>query len=354
MSILIYGATGYTGQLIAKRAKEQGLSPILAGRNEQKTKSMAEELGFDWRAFELGEAAKLAAALEEVDVVLHVAGPFAHTYEAMSSACLAAKTHYLDVTGEIDVFEGLAARDAAAKQAGITLLPGCGFDVVPSDCLAAHVATLQPDAVSLDILVSGLGKTSRGTAKTAVESIGAAKRARRGGRIVDLDRPEQKTFDLGHRQVEGISVSWGDVSTAFHSTGVPDITVFFEATDQLKKMANMSGLMRRLLATGPAQAFLKRQIDKRPPGPSETQREKSHAEILAVGRGEKGEEVKSLLKTPDGYTLTAMTALAIAERVEAGKTEPGFHTPSQLFSPDFILQFDGCERKDLTVDTRER
>src|ERR1700730_6262083 len=151
----IYGATGYTGKLTARTAKEKGLKPILAGRNEAKLKAIAEPLGFQSRAFDLSERTKLDAALAEVDAVLHIAGLFSSTSKPMADACLRTGTHYLDITGEIDVFEALAARDAEARQAGIMLLPGVGFDVVPSDCLAVHLKEKLPDADDLKIYIAG-------------------------------------------------------------------------------------------------------------------------------------------------------------------------------------------------------
>ena len=176
---LIYGATGYTGKLTARTAKDKGLKPILAGRNEAKLKAVAEPLGFQYRAFDLSERAKLDAALGEVDVVLHIAGPFSATSKPMADACLRTGTHYLDITGEIDVFEALAARDAEAKAAGVMLLPGVGFDVVPSDCLAAHLKRRLPDAVDLKIYIGGLNALSHGTAKSMVEVVAKGVRVRR-------------------------------------------------------------------------------------------------------------------------------------------------------------------------------
>lgn len=120
--IMIYGATGYTGKLVAREAKRQGLNPLLAGRNEVKLRALAGPLGFEYRAFGLEDPAAMDAALGEVQVVLHIAGPFSKTSKPMLDACLRMKRHYLDITGEIDVLEACAARDAEAKTAGIVVL----------------------------------------------------------------------------------------------------------------------------------------------------------------------------------------------------------------------------------------
>lgn len=348
MRLLIYGITGYTGGLVAERAAELGWKPTVAGRNAEKTRAVAERYGFPWTAFALDDRDRLMAALAEVDAVLHLAGPFSATASPMAAACVASGTHYLDITGEIAVFEALAGIDQEAQAAGVMLMPGCGFDVVPSDCLAAHLKRRLPDAVALDLFITGLGHTSRGTAKTAVESIRYPARVRRDGRIVALKKPLRRSFHLPEREAPGISVSWGDVATAWHTTGIPDITVYFEEAGPLKALANLNPFVRWVLSTPLGQRYLKAEIDKRPPGPTPEERAKSFAVILGEARNRDGRQVRALLRTPEGYTLTAMTTLEIARRVlEEGAAVPGFQTPARVFGPDFILAFPGCEREDL-------
>jgi len=150
-SLLIYGSNGYTGDLIARFAVNQGLRPILAGRNREKISAQANELGLEYRIFPLHDSAAIDAVLDDVSTVLHCAGPFALTSKPMAQACLRAKAHYLDITGEIGVLESLARRDADAKSVGVMLLPGTGFDVVPSDCLAAHLKRRLPSATRLTL-----------------------------------------------------------------------------------------------------------------------------------------------------------------------------------------------------------
>src|SRR4051794_18424495 len=138
-TFLLYGAYGYTGELITRFAAERGLKPILAGRSKEKTAEIAERFGFEYRVFGLDETVMLDAVLEEVDVVLHCAGPFSLTSRPMVEACIRNRKHYTDITGEIAVFEACAARDKQARDAGVMLMPGVGFDVAPSDCLALHL-----------------------------------------------------------------------------------------------------------------------------------------------------------------------------------------------------------------------
>ena len=267
---LIYGATGYTGKLTARTAKEKGLEPILAGRNEVKLKALGEPLGFQFRAFHLSDKAKLDTALGEVDAVLHIAGPFSATSKPMADACLCTGTHYLDITGEIDVFEALAARDAEATKAGIMLLPGVGFDVVPSDCLALHLKQRMPDAIDLKISIGGLNALSHGTAKSMVEGVALGLRVRRDGRIITPPRPKETLYDFGEGPRPTIVIPWGDVSTAYYSTGIPNIEIRMAATPPMRVAASLPACARRIVGTSFVQSLLKSQIDRMPEGPSET------------------------------------------------------------------------------------
>lgn len=345
--LVIYGATGYTGRLIAQRAAGAGLAPLLAGRNAARLAAVAEPLGLDHRAAALDDGAALDRLLAGAGAVLHVAGPFSATWRPMAEACLRNRCHYLDVTGEIDVFEALAARGEEARARGVMLLPGTGFDVVPSDCLAVHLKRRLPAATALELYVSIRGGPSRGTAKTGIEGLGQGVRARRGGRIVRLRRGARTRVDFGDGERDCLAVGWGDVSTAYHSTGIPDVTVYFEATGQLRLLDLLSRNLRWLMGTAPVERLLKAAIDRQPPGPSDRARARGRSILVGEVRDGDGNRTRSRLDAPEGYTLTAATATAIAERVLAGDAVPGFQTPGRLFGPDFILRFDGCRRRDL-------
>ena len=268
-TILIYGATGYTGKLIAKTASEAGARPILAGRNLEKVKRVAEPLGLAARAFDLAKPSGIDAGLKDIAVVLCVAGPFSATSRPMADACLRNRVHYLDITGEIEVFEALAARDAEAKARGVTLLPGVGFDVVPSDCLAAHLKRRLPDADDLKLYLSLGANLSRGTAKTTVEAIAAGTRLRRRGAIIARRSADAGSCDFGHGVRPTLQVSWGDVATAFYSTGIPNIEVHFEASPAIAALSRTPSFVKSFLGLGFMQSLLKAQVDRMPEGPSE-------------------------------------------------------------------------------------
>ncbi len=342
--LIFYGAYGYTGRLVTARAVKLGMSPILAGRNPAKVERLASEYGLRWRAFDAGNAAD---QMDDAAAVLNMAGPFSQTAMPMVEACLRTGTHYVDITGEISVFEALYARDHDARAAGVVLLPGAGFDVVPSDCLAAHVARKLPSATSLQLVIGGLSEMSRGTAKTGLESIAVGTKVRRGGEIVTLDAVPRGTADLGHGLKGTIGVGWGDVATAYYSTGVGDIDVFFESSPELERVAGMSGLMRGFMGSSLGQWLGRKAIDGMPAGPDAETRETARAIILAEAWDDAGGHAAARLDTPEGYRLTSMTALEAVRRVATGGVAAGYHTPSSAFGPEFVLGFQGVSRADL-------
>ena len=154
---LLYGANGYTGRLIAKLAASYGLVPILAGRKKDPIVALAKELDLDYRIFTLRDAKKLENSLLEVPLVLHAAGPFQFTSRLMIEACLKTNTHYLDITGEISVFELAKSYDEKAKAAGLMIMSGVGFDVVPTDCMAKYLKEKLPDATHLKLAFASIG-----------------------------------------------------------------------------------------------------------------------------------------------------------------------------------------------------
>jgi len=349
-TFLIYGAYGYTGELIVEQAVKNGLHPLLAGRDEARLKILASKYRLDYRAFDLSDTAALESALQEVQAVLHCAGPFVHTFRPMVMACLRARKHYVDISGEIEEFEALAQLDNHAQQAGITLLPGAGFDVVPSDCLSVHLKQRLPSATHLRLYIRGVGAgVSRGKAKSAIENLHRQGRIRQNGKIVSVPAAwKVKPVDFGRGAVPTVTVGWGDVSTAYYSTGIPNIETYMAFPRRLVDFMYFSRLAGPLLYTRAAKSLLKWAIDTfLPPGPSESQRQRGLSILLGEVSNAEGRRAVTRLQTPEGYSLTAQTSLAIVQRILSGDFKPGFQTPGRLFGPDFILQFHGVERTDL-------
>ena len=347
MSLLLYGATGYTGGLIARLASSYGLQPILAARDGATLAPIARSLDLEHRAFGLVDAARLRAALDDVSVVLHCAGPFSRTSAPMASACIARGVHYLDVTGELEVFDALAARGQEAARAGVMLLPGAGFDVVATDCLAAHLKRRLPSATRLILGISGTGRLSRGTAITALENAGRGGRIRRDGQLVRVPAAwRTRLIDFGRGPRTAVLIPWGDVVTAYHSTGIPNIEVYAAVPRHLRAMIRASRQLGRLIASGRMQAAGRRMIRARAPGPSE--QELRTGESFVWGRVEDGQAAVSRQRGPDGYLLTAHAALLIAGRALNGAAPPGFQTPSTAYGADLVLEVPGVERQDLS------
>ena len=348
-NFLIYGSYGYTGNLIAREAVARGLRPILAGRDPQRLAQQAAELGLQHVAFSLEDSSTMDLALQQVKLVLHCAGPFSRTARPMVDGCLRNGVHYLDITGEIAVFEALAARTAEAQAAGVMVLPGAGFDVAPSDCLAAHLKRRLPTADRLTLGIRGLGSgISRGTLTTAVESIGRASIVRRDGRLVEVSPGSlTRAINYGHGMETSVAIGWGDVSTAFYSTGIPNIEVYFAYPRSLRWGLRSTRLLAPLLTSGPGQRMLKATVQRQPPGPNEAQRARGRALLWGEALDPAGQRRVSRLRTPEGYTLTVFSALAIAEKVLAGQVTPGFQTPSLAYGPDLVLELPGVEREDI-------
>jgi short subunit dehydrogenase-like uncharacterized protein len=344
---LIYGANGYTGELIAREAKVRGQAPVLAGRNAAALSRLSDELGFGHRVFSLDDAGALDAALAGSRVVLNCAGPFSRTARPMFEACLRNRVHYVDVTGEIDVFEALAARDADAKARGIVALPGAGFDVVPSDCLAAHLKRRLPSATHLALGFQALGSASRGTMISTIESIGRPNRVRRNGVLTEEALgTSTRTIDFGRGPSNAVSIPWGDVSTAYHSTGIPNIEMFIGLPSIMNHVLRWNGRLAPVLRSPRLQAFLEARVRAGRPGPTAEERALGRSYLWGEAKDASGTVVSSRLVTLEGYALTVVTALAAIEKVLAGMVQPGFHTPSIAFGPDFILEMPGTTRTD--------
>ena len=347
--LLIYGSYGYTGRLVVAEALRQGLRPVLAGRDAAAVRAQAAEHGLDARPFALDDAAAVDAGLAGARVVLHCAGPFSRTWKPMVEGCLRAGAHYLDVTGELLVFEAIARRDADGKARGVMLLPGVGFDVVPSDCLAAHLARRLPGATQLALAFRALGGLSRGTASTMVENLGRPGAVRRDVRIVSVP-PAWRTraIDFGDgRAREATTIPWGDVSTAFHSTGIPNVAVYMTMSPGARRMAVASRWLGPLLRSAPVQRRLLGRVRAGVPGPDDATRARGRSLLWAEATAPDGRRAVSRLSGPEGYTLTALTAVHLARRALAGDAPAGFMTPSRAYGADVILEIPGVERVDV-------
>jgi short subunit dehydrogenase-like uncharacterized protein len=346
--LLIYGANGFTGQLIVEEAVRQGLAPIIAGRNAAAIASVAQQHGIEGRVFGLDARTLITRALADVAVVLHAAGPFVHTMPPMFDACMETRTHYIDITGEIGVFEQLARRTASARERGIMLLPGAGFDVVPTDCLAAHLSRRTPNAQHLILAFRPIGRVSRGTALTAVEHMQRGGMVRREGTLVPMPVGHAaRTIDFGRGPVPVVSVPWGDVSTAYYSTGCENIEVFMALPKNAQRLLALSQPFGWAINSAPVKALLNRLIRSGPPGPSAEERASGLCLVWGEMYDERGRHSVARLQTPEAYTFTALSAVLLARKALSGDAPSGFQTPSLAYGADVVLEIPGVTREDV-------
>ncbi|MGH8398501.1 MAG: saccharopine dehydrogenase family protein [Gammaproteobacteria bacterium] len=337
--MLIYGAYGYTGTLIVEEALEQGLRPTLAGRDPDKLKTLAERYGLPSRTLTLDNPTDVDEAIQDQRLVLNCAGPFVRTWRPVAEACLRQKIHYLDITGEIEVFEGLASLHQEALQAGVILLPGVGFDVVPTDCLAAHLKDRMHDATHLALAFRGGGGFSRGTRMTMLEGLGRGGAVRRDGHIVPVPAAwKVRQVDFGEVKTRAaVTIPWGDVATAWHSTGIPNIETFAALPTKQIRALRLSRYLGWLLRTRWLRARLQRRFDAGTPGPGITMRNNTASLVWGEVRNAQGRVLQSRLRCANGYSFTARSAVAAARRVLSGDTQLGFQTPSRAFGIGFVL-----------------
>ncbi|GAB4581733.1 MAG: saccharopine dehydrogenase NADP-binding domain-containing protein [Anaerolineales bacterium] len=349
-TFLLYGSYGYTGSLIAKLAVQRGLRPTLAGRDPEKLRLQALALGLDHRPFTLDNPDQVTDILRDYPLVLHCAGPFSHTSQPMAQACLRTGAHYLDITGEITVFETLAGLDKLAQQANVMLLPGVGFDVVPTDCLALHLKNRLPTATHLALgLLSVGGAVSRGTALTGLERLNGWGAVRHQGKITPVPLGHTiRAFDFGRGPRPATAIPWGDVSTAWYSTGIPNIGVYNANLGRLGYLLRLAWIVGPILQSKLVSNALKGFVRAQFKGPTQEQNKKGKVLVSGEVKDEQGRSARARLETPEAYSTTALTALAAAAKVLAGHAKPGFQTPAKAFGADFILEMEGVKREDVS------
>lgn len=344
MTWMIYGANGYTGELIAREAVARGMAPILAGRSAAKVEALARELGLPSRVFALSSPQAVAQQLRGVRLVLLTAGPFSATSACMVQACIQAGTHYLDITGEIDVFERVAAAHPAAQQAGVVLCPGVGFDVIPTDCVAAALKEALPDATELHLGFDTTVALSPGTMKTTLESAPQGGRVRRDGvlRTVPLAHATRR-IDFGRGERLAVSVPWGDVSTAFHTTGIPNVTVYVPTTRLGLLGMKLGNVFKPVMAMPAVQRALGALVSRLVKGPDDAARARMPAYVWGEAVNRQGQRRTARVKTANGYSLTVPGALTVVDHLLAppAPVAPGFTTPARLMGHRLLAQLPG-------------
>ena len=346
--LIIYGAYGYTGRLITEVCKTKGIRALISGRDEEKLKALSHSSGFPHLAADIDDATGLRSLLAQATVVLHCAGPFSLTARQMAEACLETYTHYLDITGEHEVFTFLHSLDSKAKSTGIMIMPGTGFDVVPTDCAAAYLKNALPGATHLRLAFAMVPTgVSRGTARTAFMSFGRQSLVRVNGILKSVgSEPVVTEFDFGSRKLRSVCISWGDIVTAYFTTGIPNIEVFMAASPGLLKSLKMALKLGWFFRIGFIRKILSKGIDRRPPGPSEEVLRNGRSLIYGRAKDASGNTAEVRIETSNGYRLTADMSVLIAEKVIRGNFKPGYCTPASCYGPDLVMELQGSVRHD--------
>lgn len=343
--IVIYGSYGYTGQLIVDECKAHNLEVLLSGRDESKLKAQSDRSGYQFETVDMSDHKALVTLLGKANLVIHCGGPFQFTAKQMVTACLEASTHYTDITGEIPVFEQLSGYDLQAKERGVFIMPGTGFDVVPSDCLAVHLKNRLPSATHLQLAFAmSKGGISRGTSKTMTEGLGYGGLIRKNGKLTKISLGDLvMDIDFGAFRSKGLCIPWGDIATAWRSTAIPNIEVYTGVPQNTINAAKISRWFNWLLRKRFVKNYLLRKIDTRPAGPNQEKRESGRSYLWGKVSDGKGHTIEARLETPSGYLLTAKTSVLIAKKVLDGNVQAGYYTPAQYFGEHLILEIENTK-----------
>jgi short subunit dehydrogenase-like uncharacterized protein len=340
--VLIYGATGLTGQLVVRAALARGIRPMLAGRSQGKLASVARVAGLEHYCAALDDPTQIRRMLQDIAVVLNVAGPFRSTATPLVRACVEARAHYLDLSGEYASIDSLASQSKSAATSGVMLMPGVGFDIVATDCAAALAARQLPGATHLSLALTGLDAISPGSANSVLEQSADMVMVRRNGELIRIPPGELVgEFDFGRGPKRAAAVTWGDVASAGYTTGISNVTVYYEETPAVRLGLLGSRYRQYLPRTPLVEAWQRMAVDLLAKGPSAAQRAAGRAVVVARASDASGAHAEVRIETPEVYTFTAATAAAIVDRVVAGDFCPGFQTPARAYGAEYVTGLPG-------------
>jgi short subunit dehydrogenase-like uncharacterized protein len=319
---MLYGAAGYTGTLIAEHARQHGHQPVLAGRTAPGVTALAERLDLPCQQLSLDDPAALTAALAGVHLVLNAAGPFLHTAGPLADACLRAGVHYLDIGNELQVFRTLYDLDDRARQAGITIMPGVGFGVIATNCLARYVSDTVGGAALLEVATRAAAtQQGPGVAATRQLNMPYGGWIRQAGHLQPCPLGSgTTTITLPGGPCLIMPLPTGDLEAAFQATGAADITAY-----------------GAVAGDPPA--------GTKTPDPPAGQ----HPAYLSYGwaraTGPEGATTQAWLQTGESYAFTATASIRAVEETLA-RSLSGALSPAAAFGADFVLTIPGTSRTD--------
>ena len=339
---MIYGANGFSGNLAVEEACKRGLTPVLAGRS-QSVKDLANSKNLEYQIFSLTSANEVASQIKGFTLIANCAGPFSETAEVMIQACIQAKVHYIDITGEISVYDYANSCDREAVSAGIVLCPGVGSDVIPTDCLAKYLKDECPDATHLKMGWHHTGsKASKGTAKTAAQGLFLGGKVRKDGKIKKVPLAfKEKVIDFGVGKFNTMTIPWGDVFTAYHSTGIPNIEFYFSrsprSVKKIKRYRRFIGLFNNKWVIKLLQNWIERNWKQ----PTAEIRKKGKSFFWGEVNDPNGQIVTARFSTADGYNVTAVGVVVVAEYLLQDLSQKGYYTPSILMGKELVKKIPG-------------
>jgi len=343
---LLYGAYGYTGRLIAQQAKDRGHKPVLAGRSAEKLVPLAEMLDLDYRVFDLKNEENIISMIKEFDLVFHAAGPFKYTSSPMLKACIKSKTNYLDITGEIPILEQNFKYDAQAKTNDLVIISGVGFDVISTDCLVKYVSDKVANPTSLEIGINSLSDLSPGTLKTMLEYNTTSQLVRREGNLIPLEKEYTRKIQFLDEELPVRPVTWGDLSTAYRTTGIPNITVYFPIPTKFPKIFKLLGVSPAEMSSDEkAKKKVQNWIEEYIQGPDDSMRQTNRSSIWVSASDDNGNSQQAWLETMESYRFTAVAGVHSVEKVFELQPK-GALTPALAFGTDFVLEIPETMRYD--------
>jgi len=318
--LLIYGATGYTGTLIAHEAARRGLEFEIAGRSEAKLATLAAELNVAYHVFPVDSIEGWKKSLKSKTALLNIAGPFSETADQAMKAAIQFQVHYIDITAEIDIYRLAETKDAQAKAAGIMLLSGAGL-FSTYDPLVVHTARRVEDPVSLRVAFKYSGGFTPGSVASASNIINAGILMRKNGVLESFPEAKPAAFDFGNGPEDASPLPLGGVVISYKSTGIQNIEEYF--------------LM--------AQAAISLDAEAK----TDSQESEGISKIVAEVTGANGTVVRTIAEMPGGYMPTVLSAIEITSRVIHGDYKAGFQSPASAYGEELLDTLTSVKVTDL-------
>ena len=339
---ILYGVTGHTGRMVLQRALERGHRPTIAGRNRDRVRALSEEHALSSISFGLDRKDEVREILDDFDLVVNIAGPYSKTGMPVATAAIEAGCDYLDVTGEIQVFQALASLEEEARNAGVTLLPGCGFEIIPSDAVAHYLANALPDAERLELSLCSENGLSTGTITSAIGVAAQGGFRRVNGRLcaTTIGEPGPNVrFHQGERKT--MEIPRPDLVSAWRTTGIETITTTIALPPGGGLARSIAPGLSRLLSVRPVRRVVSAAVRVASPTPRKTgTSNKSIGSVWGRASNTNGDVEEAWLRTGEPYDYTAKAVVQAVESID-GTQEPGFQTPASLFGWEFAERIEG-------------